>query len=133
MSNSAKKLFISFIGYCLAIASLSGWACGVCIEDKMALTYDHAVAQQTFARGDVLVFCELTGRVNTADLQKIIDKTRRLPGVQKNSVRTSSQPVTLSFALNPAIQPAATAIHTLQRTMPEGINIVLLNIMTGKR
>lgn len=39
-------------------------ACGACIEDKVAATYDYAVEAKAFARQQVLVFAQIDGPVD---------------------------------------------------------------------
>ena len=48
-------------GAAVAISS-SVYACGVCIEDKVAATYDHAIVHQAIASHRQVIFVALEGR-----------------------------------------------------------------------
>ena len=72
-----------------AIAPAASLACGACVEDKVAATYDHAVVERAAASGDVMVFCEVTGPL---DAQHLKQAMRRVHGVRPQSVRVSAQP-----------------------------------------
>ena len=50
--NSRNLLFV--VGLCAA--PMTAIACGACVEDRVAATYDHAVMTQAVARHHVLVF-----------------------------------------------------------------------------
>lgn len=100
-------------------------ACGACAEDKIAATYDHAVVQRAAARGDVMVFCELSAAPGTPmDAARVRDAARATPGVQPRSVRVSAQPAALSFAVAPGLQVQAVA--ALQRSLGPGTRLTLL-------
>ena len=47
----------------------AGHACGVCDEDKVAATYDHAVVRRANLQGRVMVFCEVRGPLDARRLQ----------------------------------------------------------------
>ena len=71
----------------LAIAAPAAvWACGVCIEDKVAATYDHAVVQRAAATGKAMVYCEIHGSLDTRRWQ---GAARQVRGLDPASVRVS--------------------------------------------
>jgi len=119
--------------FCAALFAATAGACGVCVEDKMALTYDHTVAQQTYARGHLLLFCELHGQLGAANLDAIKNNIARVRGINAQTIRISSQPLTLSFALDPALQSRESALAALQQVLPDGVQAVLLGVLTGQR
>lgn len=91
---------------CLAIvlgcaAASPALACGVCIEDKMAATYDDATVRRSLAQGRLVVFFDVKGALEAADLQRT---ARAVAGVQGDTVRVSVQPMALSFAIDPRVQ-----------------------------
>jgi hypothetical protein len=85
----------------LAVASLLAFspvqACGVCNEDKVAATYDHAVVRRATLQGRVVVFCEVRG---TFDSRQLKAAASRITGIDAVSLRTSTNPATVSFALD---------------------------------
>ncbi|HJV59335.1 MAG TPA: hypothetical protein VJ743_00255 [Albitalea sp.] len=100
----------------------AAWACGACVEDKVAATYDHAVVQHAAALGQVVVFCDVQGRF---DAQRLHRAATRVRGIDAASVRTSSEPSALSFALDAGQTPHA-AIAALQRAVPAGTRLVVV-------
>ena len=59
-----KTLLSLLVAGSIAIASGSAYACGACIEDKVAATYDHAVVTKATAKGQVVVFGTFDGGPN---------------------------------------------------------------------
>ncbi|HWP10570.1 MAG TPA: hypothetical protein VNN06_02020 [Ramlibacter sp.] len=102
------------------------WACGVCVEDKVAATYDHAVVRQAAAKGKVVVFCEVQGGL---DARRIRSAARRVRGVDMSSLRLSSQPAALSFALDPAQQSPQAAVLAMQSAAPAGTRLAIVRLI----
>ena len=113
----------------LAVASLLAFspvqACGVCNEDKVAATYDHAVARRASLQGRVMVFCEVRG---TFDSRQLKAAASRITGIDAVSLRTSTNPATVSFALDSRRQSAQTAVNALQATAPRGTELVIVQV-----
>ena len=84
----------------LAAAALapftSAQACGACAEDKVAATYDHAIASRAASQGRTMVFCEVRGPF---DARRLKAAAMRIDGIDPASLRTSANPATVSFAL----------------------------------
>lgn len=110
-----------------ALAAPAALACGVCAEDKIAATYDHASVQQALARGKVVVYCDLAG---VREAGKVRAAAARLRGVDPRSVRVSDQPPAMSFVLDPAAQSPGAAVLTLQAT-PGAQAIALIKVESG--
>jgi hypothetical protein len=108
----------------LAVAP-AAWACGVCIEDKVAATYDHAVVVRAAAKGKVMVFCEVAGLV---DARQIRNAARAVRGIEPASLRISSQPAALSFALDDRQSPQA-AVAAIQRAVPAGTRLAIVRLI----
>jgi hypothetical protein len=100
-------------------------ACGVCVEDKVAATYDHGVVVRAAASGDVMVFCEVTGPLDTPRLKEAV---RRVRGVKPQSVRVSAQPAALSFAVDPKLQSPQTAVLAAQRGISPGTRLTIVRV-----
>jgi len=113
----------------LAVASLLAFspvqACGVCNEDKVAATYDHAVVRRATLQGRVVVFCEVRG---TFDSRQLKAAASRITGIDAVSLRTSTNPATVSFALDSLRQSAQTAVNALQATAPRGTELVIVQV-----
>jgi hypothetical protein len=107
-----KTVAAIFVAAILAGAAIEASACGACVEDKVAATYDYDVVQHAIARGDVVVFCDVKGQIDTERLRKAL---RKLGGVDKSSIRVSTAPQAVSFALDTAKQSIDGAAAALQR------------------
>jgi len=110
-----------------ALLSLApaAWACGVCIEDKVAATYDHEVVMRAAAKGNVMVFCQLAGPI---DARRIKSAARKVRGVDPASLRISAQPAALSFALDAQQSPTA-AVSDMQRAIPAGTHVAIVRVI----
>ncbi len=104
-------------------------ACGVCVEDKVAATYDHAVVQRAASNGDVVVFCELVGPIDRA---RLTAAARGTPGVRRASVRVSTQPAALSFVVEPKLRSPQTAVDAIQRTVGPDTRLTIVQLLPAK-
>lgn len=107
----------------IALAPPTGQACGACDEDEIAATYDHAVVQRAAAKGDVMVYCSVSGPL---DDQQVKQAAIAVQGVRPDSVRVASHPAALSFAIDPAVQSPSAAIEAAQRALPSNVRLTLV-------
>ncbi len=80
-------------------------ACGACIEDRVAATYDHGVIERAMAKRQQVVFVAIDGDVDASAVDRSIGGAR-VPGVVTGSLRTSASPAAFSFALAASHAPA---------------------------
>lgn len=115
---------------CAALLMQAGLAqaCGVCVEDKVAATYDHAVVQRASARGQVVVFCEIVGPVDAA---RIRQAARNVRGLDSGSLRVSEVPAAISFVIDAKQSPQAAA-GALQQGLARGIEVKVLRLADSK-
>ena len=123
--RNAQRRAISIAAALAAIAPLASLACGACVEDKIAATYDHAVVEQAAASGDLMVFCEIIGPL---DAQHLKQAMRRVHGVRPQSVRVSTQPPAMSFAVDRKARPPQDAVEAAQRSLVPGTRLVILRL-----
>ena len=95
-------------------AILLAIACGVCIEDKVAATYDHALVERALAQHRVVVFAEPRASVDEHGLKAFAALARRAPGVDAATVKTSAAPASVSFVLDPKRADAKKTVAALQ-------------------
>ena len=107
------------------IAPSATYACGACVEDKIAATYDHGVVERAAASGDVMVFCDITGAL---DAQRVKEAVRRVRGVKSQSVRISAPLAAVSFAVDPRVRSPQDAVEAAQRTMPSGTRLSIVRL-----
>jgi len=110
----------------------TAWACGYCIEDKIAAVYDYEVVTRAFAQKHQVVFFAVDGQMAPGDasrraLQAIAESAA---GVDKGSARVSIEPASLSVAFNPARAPFAAMERSLSRKLAaRGLSVAILRVM----
>ena len=88
------------IGSVLLAASIQVFACGYCVEDKIAATYDHRVVTRALGQKHQVVFLHVEGTVPSGRLlERAIYSA---PAVDRGSARVSADLLTVSFAYDPA-------------------------------
>jgi hypothetical protein len=114
-----------------ALASSSALACGVCVEDKVAATYDHAVVTQAAARHHVVVFAAVEGSGVPAEvLRALKEVAAKLEGVDRGTVRAAESPRALSFALDPRSATQEAALAAIERApRAAGVRLTLIRVM----
>ena len=127
----AMPLIALAAGATLAASSL---ACGVCIEDKVAATYDYSIVMTAIAKHHVVVFGQIEGAVDMqAAVAKIAAAAPHLRGVDRKTVRTSVSPAAFSFALDPAVQVPAAALAEMQKRLRmQGVKLSILRVVTSE-
>jgi hypothetical protein len=127
MSPSIRCLLVV-----LALAPASpALACGACVEDKIAATYDHAVVADAAARHRVVVFAAVEGPGDAAEGAKALASAAgRVAGVDRASVRTAAFPRALSFALDPRAASPEKALAAIEaKTTARGLRLSLIRVM----
>ena len=98
----------------LAGTPLAAMACGVCLEDKVAATYDHELVQRAIGQHRVVVFAEPRAAIDAAKLKLLAARAARAPGVDASTVRTSAAPQSVSFVLDPKRASPSAPLASLQ-------------------
>ena len=126
-----KTLLSLLVAGSIAIASGSAYACGACIEDKVAATYDHAVVTKATAKGQVVVFGTFDGVPNleiTRDRMRAI--APQIKGVQRGTVQVSIAPPAFSFALDRRVQtPEGASAALARRLAMPGVRLSVIRVM----
>ena len=126
-----QRLSAIILGCALGALPGLAYACGACLEDKVAATYDHATVTSAASHGKVVVFGQLEG---TADPQRATERIRasggRVRGVQAGTLRASAAPAAFSFALDPRVQtPEAAALELERRVAMDGLHLTVIRVM----
>ena len=102
----------------LLVAS-AAQACGVCVEDKVASTYDHALVARAVQAGHHVAFYHLDGPLVRDDATKraLHAAAESVPGVDKGSTRVSLDTLTLSVAFDPQRTSLALVQAALDRRL----------------
>jgi hypothetical protein len=116
----------ALIGAALLAATTAALACGYCVEDKIAATYDHAVLTKAFARKHHVVFMHVDGAVpSRAALERA---AYAAPGVDAGSVRVAADLLTVSFAYDPAHAKLA-VIRTRMEKALKGVSLMPFEVI----
>src|SRR5262245_2736029 len=94
----------STVAALLALLAPAALACGYCVEDKIASTYDHAMVTRALAQKHHVVFFHLEGSLpsSLASIRAIETAVRSTPGVDAGSTRLAPETATLAVAFDPA-------------------------------
>jgi hypothetical protein len=118
------NLFVSMF----AAAPMLTAACGVCIEDKMAATYDHGVVTAAFNRGHAVVFAEMLDVPfgSAGQTRKIIQAVEAAPGVDRGSLRVSFNPAAISFAVDEGKAEIRKVLDGAETALKSGVHFSLI-------
>jgi hypothetical protein len=117
------------LAVCLVSSAL---ACGLCIEDKIAAVYDHAVATRAIAQKHAVVFFAVEGNLPAGDAsRRMLEKAAEsIPGVDRGSARASVESASLGAAFDPARVPAEDLESKLGRKLAgKGLTVGIMRIM----
>ena len=92
------------LAVCLLLGSVGAFACGFCVEDKIAAVYDHALITQAMSRGHHVAFFAIDGTLDPHSTQKsVIERAAaKATGVDTKSIRVSVESAALSASFDPA-------------------------------
>jgi hypothetical protein len=117
----------------LLLAAQGALACGYCVEDKVAMVYDHSVIVRALNKRHEVAFLAIEGPLAASprrqrELERAIEST---PGVDRASARVSLAGASLSFAYDPARAPLGSILRSLDKNLgAKGIRTTLLRIVS---
>ena len=103
----------------LLAASPAAIACGYCVEDKIASTYDHLVVTRALGERHHVVFFHVDGPLEKDERMKtaIEAAATSTAGVDRGSVRVNLETLTLSLAFDPKRVPLVKLQAQLERKL----------------
>ena len=125
-------MFRAVILGALLLGANTALACGVCVEDKMAAVYDHAVIAKALDQKHHVAFFHmdgnlLAGKATRRALEKV---TEASPASDKGSVRVSVESAALAVAFDPRRTPVAALQKDLERRLaPNKVSLMLLQVL----
>jgi hypothetical protein len=108
------------------------YACGVCVEDKIAAVYDHAAIRGALDARNTVVFFAIEGVIppGAGTLRKIAAMAASGPAVRKDSVRISRDAAALALAYDPRRTNLAKVQQIIERKLgPMGLSLFALRVM----
>jgi hypothetical protein len=112
--------------------SAKAWACGYCVEDKIAAVYDHASVTRSLAAGRTVVFFALEGELKhgAATRARIEKLAATVPGIEPDSVRASTDVAALALAFDPKRTSFAEVQKALERKLAaQRLSLLALRVM----
>ena len=130
MKTLASSILLFLVA---ALSPTESFACGACVEDKIAATYDYAVVKKAESDHHLIVFGEIDSSANLdAMAPKIARAATRVRGVDSGTVRISASPPAFSFALDPASQGPDAAMNELRRRLGStSVKLTVLRVAGG--
>ena len=120
----------------LLTAGQAAVACGYCVEDKIAATYDHAVVTRALGLSHHIAFFHIDGPLAPGNgtrrtLEAAAESTA---GVDKGSVRVSVESLTISLAFDPQRTSLAKVHGALERKLAaKKLTLMPLRVIDGNR
>ena len=104
-------------------------ACGVCIEDKVAATYDDAVVTQAMAKHRQVVFVAIDGPRAFDARTRVADAARNVRGVEAKTLRLSDSPAAFSFVVERSQAPVH-AVDAFRHALRDAdVRLTLVRVM----
>ena len=111
----------------LAGADQAALACGYCVEDKIASTYDHAVISRALGKKHHVAFFHIDGPLapGVGTKPALEAAAESVAGVDKGSVRVAVETLTLSLAFD----PRQTSLVAVQSALEKKLAAKKLSLM----
>lgn len=124
--KSIAMLFTTAIAIGVAARAL---ACGACVEDKIAATYDHAVISGAIERHQQVLFVAIEGADAIGAGRRLALAARRLHGAHAKTLRISASPAAFSIAIDGS-ESADRVVAAFRGALPDpGTELTLVGIM----
>ncbi|MES2363919.1 MAG: hypothetical protein V4646_19270 [Pseudomonadota bacterium] len=116
--NRGRSLARSWV-LVLVMTGTAAFACGYCVEDRIAAVYDHALVQRTLATGHQMAYFAWDGPLTRDETarQKIRVLGEATRGVDKGSARVSMEPAAIAVAFDPRRSNPQTVWRALQQSL----------------
>src|SRR6185436_2054055 len=109
------------------LSSTGALACGVCVEDKMAAVYDHAVIGKALGQKHHVAFFHVEGSLAAGEAtRQLLEKSAEASGsADKGSARVSVESASLAVAFD----PQRTRVMALQKDIERRLAAKKLSLM----
>ena len=117
------------------LVSTEAFACGVCVEDKIAAVYDHAAVHQALAAKRTVVFFHIDGKLVADERTKraISNIARTTPGVDAASVRVSCELASMALAFDGRRTNLVKVQESLEKRLSaQGLSLLAMQVRDGR-
>ena len=105
-------------------------ACGVCVEDKMAAVYDHAVVTKALGQKHRVAFFHVDGPLAAGAATRQLLENVTATAVDRGSVRASVESASLALAFDPQRTSVAALQKDLERALAaKKLSLMLLQVL----
>jgi len=108
------------------------FACGYCVEDKMAAVYDHAIVVRALERRHEVAFLAIEGALPAGgELRRSIESSiDAAQGVDRGTARVSLDAASLSFAYDPRKPGLGPVLRAIEKTLAaKGLSLSILRVI----
>jgi hypothetical protein len=124
-------------GYLLAALALvfsarDAFACGYCVEDRVAVVYDHGIVVRALQRQHKVAFLAIEGEIpQRGDVRRSIEsELSTVKGVDRGTARVSLESASLSFAYDPGRSGLGPIMSTVgKRLAASGLGFSILRVI----
>jgi len=116
----------------LVLASSASYACGYCVEDRIASVYDHAVVSQALSRKHQVAFFAINGPLaaSSGQQQRIERIALTGKGVDPGRARVAIETAVLAVAFDPRAAPLVAVEASLQSKLAlKGLSVQRLRLI----
>jgi hypothetical protein len=127
-----KQALLSMV---LALRAPSPLACGICVEDQIAATYDHEVLARAEAAGRDVMYAAVHGKNAGAPRSDALIRQAigAVSAVDRNSIRLSLLPPAASFAWDSKRHGSGAVLRAVNdRLAGSGLTLVALRNSSPK-
>lgn len=124
-----KRIVLALSAATAVAMSGAAIACGACVEDKVAATYDHAVITQAIRshRQVAFVAVDAPGVANAG--RRIAAAARKVRGIDTTTMRTSQSPAALSFVVAQSEAPERAVAGLRDALNDPAVQLTLVRVM----
>ena len=105
-------------------------ACGYCVEDRIAATYDHSVIVRAHDRRHEVAFLAVEGALAKSEERTIARAVESTTGVDPGTVRVSIEGGAVSFAFDPSRQRLSAILAGIEKKFAaKGAGVSVLRVL----
>jgi len=116
----------------LLAAAGAAQACGVCVEDKMAAVYDHAVIGKALGQKHHVAFFHVDGGLAAGEATRRLleNAAESSPSADKGSARVSVESASLAVAFDPQrTRVVALQMEIERRLKAKKLSLMLMQVL----
>jgi hypothetical protein len=124
-----KRILLAISMATAVAVSGAAIACGACVEDKVAATYDHAVIAEAIRKHRQVAFVTVDAP-RVADVRRrIAAAARKVRSIDMATMRTSDSPAALSFVVARSEAPEHAVAGLREALRDPGVQLTLVRVM----